>query len=455
MSFEALDSPIQCPASWPLVRLKQITKKIGSGATPTGGQAAYQVSRTNFALVRSQNVFDRSFSESGLAFISDAQAKDLRNVRLEEHDLLLNITGDGVTFGRACMVPKTLLPAVVNQHVSIIRLDQNTALPGYILSYLTHPAVKEYVEAFNAGGSRRAITKSHIESFVVPLPPLGVQASIAGILSTLDDRIALLRETNATLEAIAQALFKSWFVDFDPVRAKQQGFAPSGMDEATAALFPKSFAESELGMVPKGWRIGAVSDFARLHKGSINPLNQPQTTFEHFSLPAFDAGQRPVPELGSDIKSNKTSVPAEAVLLSKLNPHIPRVWLPFDAGSNAVCSTEFLAFVPDGGASREFVYCAFKMPAFQERLCQLVTGTSNSHQRVKPDGVSRVKAIVPDAHVLDAFATVTGPLLARVGRNRLISNSLATLRDTLLPRLISGQLRLPETEYQIADVGAT
>ena len=217
MSPEPLAPSISCPPDWSLVRLDEITRKIGSGATPTGGQAAYQSVRTGFALIRSQNIFDRVFSDAGLAFISDAQAHGLRGAQLEPRDLFLNITGDVVTFGRACMVPDGVLPARVNQHVSIIRLDSKRADPDFVLSYLTHPAVKEYIEAFNAGGSRRAITKAHIESFVVPLPPMAVQSAISQVLGTLDDRIALLRETNATLEAIAQALFKSWFVDFDPV----------------------------------------------------------------------------------------------------------------------------------------------------------------------------------------------------------------------------------------------
>ena len=120
-------SPLTCPSSWRLVRLKDIAKKIGSDATPAGGQAAYQETRTNYALVRSQNVFDRAFSDAGLAFISDEQAEGLRNARLQKNDLLLNITGDGVTFGRACLVPDEALPACVNQHVSIIRLDPSLA----------------------------------------------------------------------------------------------------------------------------------------------------------------------------------------------------------------------------------------------------------------------------------------------------------------------------------------
>jgi type I restriction enzyme S subunit len=173
-----------------------------------------------FAFIRSQNVFDRHFEPTGLAFISDEQASRLQGVVLQPGDLLLNITGDGITFSRACAVPVDVLPACVNQHVAIVRVNRAVSDPGYVLSYLTHPAVKSYIESFNAGGSRRAITKGHIESFEIALPPLAEQHAIAHILGTLDDKIELNRRMNETLEAMARALFKSWFVDFDPVRAK-------------------------------------------------------------------------------------------------------------------------------------------------------------------------------------------------------------------------------------------
>jgi type I restriction enzyme S subunit len=197
-------------------------------------------------------------------------------------------------------------------------------------------------------------------------------------------------------------------------------------------------------LVPRGWRVGKIGDFAKQHKGSINPLQNSETLYEHFSLPAFDSQHMPVLELGTEIKSNKTSVPPDAVLLSKLNPHIPRVWLPVNVGSHAVCSTEFLVFVPVGGASKEFIYCAFTTPKFKELLCQLVTGTSNSHQRVKPDSVSSMSAVLPPLAVLEIFANVVKPMFERIGHNLGKAQTLATLRDTLLPRLISGQLRLPD-----------
>ena len=300
---------------------------------------------------------------------------------------------------------------------------------------------------YNSGSAQPSLNRNFIYSIRIQVPARWEQDEIAHLLNSLDRRIALLRETNATLEAIAQALFKSWFVDFDPVRAKSQGLAPAGMDEATAALFPDGFEESALGAVPKGWRQGTVSDFAQMHRGSVNPGGSGDTLFEHFSLPAFDAGQMPVRERGAEIKSNKTSVPRDAVLLSKLNPHIPRVWLPVDVGPHAVCSTEFLVFVPAAGASREFAHCSFVTTQFQERLRQLVTGTSNSHQRVKPDGVLTLSTVVPPGPAIDAFSLVVRPIFERVGLNRLQAQTLATLRDTLLPRLISGQLRVPQAEF--------
>lgn len=304
-----------------------------------------------------------------------------------------------------------------------------------------------HLKELSVGSATKFLTKTILNDLQIPLPSKSTQDQIVNLLSALDERITLLRETNATLEAIAQALFKSWFVDFDPVRAKAEGRQPEGMEATTAALFPDSFEESELGLVPKGWRIGNVGDLASQKKGSVNPLASPAVLFEHFSLPAFDSGQAPVVELGQKIKSNKTPLPEEAVLLSKLNPHIPRVWLPVLYGPNAVCSTEFLAYSPQGGASKELIYSLLSSESFQLQLCQLVTGTSNSHQRVKPDQVLVVKLPIADKPVFKVFTELVRPLFDRVHAGRLQTQTLTQLRDTLLPRLISGQLRLPEAEH--------
>src|SRR5208337_1193149 len=143
--------------------------------------------------------------------------------------------------------------------VSIIRVNQEIADPGYVLGFLTHPAVKTYIESFNAGGSRRAITKGHIESFRLPLPSREEQSVIAQILGTLDDKIELNRRMNETLEAMARALFKSWFVDFAPVRAKAEGRDHS-LPKPLADLFPACLVDSELGEIPEGWAVRPFID---------------------------------------------------------------------------------------------------------------------------------------------------------------------------------------------------
>ncbi|HZV67879.1 MAG TPA: restriction endonuclease subunit S [Telluria sp.] len=454
MSSEGLVAPLACPDSWRRIRLKDASRKIGSGATPTGGQKAYLERRTNYALVRSQNVFDRAFSENGLAFISDEQAEGLRNVRLEKNDLLLNITGDGVTFGRVCLVPESILPACVNQHVSIIRLDQKQAIPGYVLSYLTHPAVKSYVEAFNAGGSRRAITKGHIESFVVPLPPLAIQNEIAEISGAMDARIALLRETNTTLEAIAQTLFKSWFIDFDPVHTKQEGREPEGMDATTAALFPDGFEESELGFLPSGWHTSPLSECCDYLSRGISPkyvedggvavINQ--KCIRDFSLDLskarrHDHVQRKI--TGRELRVGDVLVNSTGV------GTLGRVAQVLDLAEMAIVDSHVT--VVRAGRSISWAYLGLALMARQPEIQAMGEGSTGQTELSKSK-VGQLRLVIPPPTVLQAFDEVVVPLRRKISLNALQASSIAELRDALLPRLISGQLRLPDVESRM-DIG--
>lgn len=377
--------------------------------------------------------------------VSLAKASELERHRLRAGDILFARRGAQAT-GLSAIIDARFEDALCGTGALLLRTNSKRVLPRFLSLYLSSDFAYMWLRTHAVGAVMPNLNTDIIKALPLNLPPVQVQLAVSDFLGAIEDRITLLRETNTTLQTIAQALFKSWFVDFDPVRAKQEGRSPEGMDEATAALFPDSFEDSELGLVPKGWKVGALGDLAQLHKGTINPLNYPEDVFEHYSLPAFDTGQMPVFEAGSEIKSNKTNVPANAVLLSKLNPHIPRIWLPVDSGQNAVSSTEFLVFVPKHGATREFVFCMFSTPQFQQSLCQLVTGTSNSHQRVKPDGVVTMSSVLPIQEVVVCFGSVVKPIFDRIGHNRRQAQTLSTLRDTLLPRLISGQLRLPEAE---------
>jgi type I restriction enzyme S subunit len=285
-----------------------------------------------------------------------------------------------------------------------------------------------------------------------PIPPLAEQKAIAAVLGALDDKIELNRRMNATLEAMARALFQSWFVDFDPVRAKSDGGTPVALDPATAALFPDCFNDSEVGRIPKGWAVGAVSDLATLNRGAVIPSDFPTETFDHFSLPAFDNGRTPKAELGSAIMSNKFTVTPNSVLLSRLNPHIPRIWLPdLHDSRRSICSTEFMVACAKPSVSREYLFSLFASSAFASIYGTLVTGTTGSHQRIRPESVLDMKVVIPSPSLMRAFTDITKPMFGRINRNTEQSRTLETLRETLLPKLLSGELSVLKTKNSYAE----
>lgn len=192
---------------WRECKLGEISSKIGSGATPTGGEQSYK--KDGIALIRSQNIYDFNFSSEGLAYIDEKQAYDLRNVEVVQNDILINITGESVT--RSCIVPKQYLPARVNQHVSIIRPLKEKADFQFVFYYLQSikPELNSMAEI---GCTRRALTKDMLENIDIPLPSLFEQRTIASVLSGLDDKIDFLNKQNKTLEAMAETLFRQWFV---------------------------------------------------------------------------------------------------------------------------------------------------------------------------------------------------------------------------------------------------
>ena len=245
---------------WTEVALEGACTKIGSGATPRGGKEAY-LEDGPYALIRSQNVYNAGFTREGLAFINDEQAEALRNVEVFADDVLLNITGDSVA--RVCQVDPNILPARVNQHVAIIRTDPDRLDATYLRYYLASPEVQATLLSWaGSGGTRNALTKRMIESFVVQAPAdFAEQRAIAHVLGTLDDKIELNRRMNETLEGMARALFKSWFVDFEPVRAKMEGRwrrgeSLPGLPAELYDLFPGRLVGSEVGRCRRGGRCG-------------------------------------------------------------------------------------------------------------------------------------------------------------------------------------------------------
>ena len=271
------------------------------------------------------------------------------------------------------------------------------------------------------------VNRNHLHEALVVVPPIDSQKSIAQFLGALDDRITLLRETNATLEAIAQALFKSWFVDFDPVRAKLEGRTPEGMDEATAALFPDGFETSELGEVPRGWRIGELGDVAALKGGK-------QLSKEAFSNSAPNPVFGGAGVMGHTEQRNATdfviTVGRVGAYCGQFFWHIGDAWVNNNASH----------VVPSGKISSEWLLLWLKSVNMD------VIKKGAAQPFVSNGDIAKLSMIHPPIELIGAFGALVAPMFARSQLLVQQSVELASVRDTLLPRLFSGQLRLPETE---------
>jgi type I restriction enzyme S subunit len=344
------------------------------------------------------------------------------------------------TPGRVCMTPDPVSFCIAQDMVAV-RADPKKVYPKYLFALLRSSQVQAQIGNMHVGTLIPHFKKGDFDKLLLPVPDEQTQKTIGDTYFELSAKIELNRRMNATLEAMARALFQSWFVDFDPVRAKLDGRPPEGMDAETAALFPASFQDSELGHIPKGWTVGRVADVSDFSRSSINPGEFPDETFDHYSLPAFDEGRTPKAELGSAIMSTKLVVTRNSVLLSKLNPHIPRIWLPdLHNTRRSVCSTEFIVASTRPGYSREFLFSLFTSAAFASIYGTLVTGTTGSHQRIRPESVLEMKTVIPPPKLVEAFTTIAKPMFDQINRNIDQSRTLATLRDTLLPKLLSGEL---------------
>lgn len=312
-------------------------------------------------------------------------------------------------------------------------------------------ASQEFIDFATLGseGTRMPRAKwEHISRFGINLPALAEQQAITHVLCSLDNKIKLNRQMNETLEEIARALFKSWFVDFDPVRAKidghwQPGQSLPGLPTELYDLFPDRLVPSDSVDIPEGWSQRTLNDIAHNLKDKENPMQSPDILFIHFSIPAYDKNRKPRLEPGKDIRSIKTILPPGVVLLSRLNPENDRVWLvDLKQGDKAVCSTEFLVLKPKAMFSTAYIYCLARSTNFRQQLQSLVTGTSKSHQRAQMNYVMSIDTIIPTDSILQKFQEHTSVLFDRILANRRETSTLADLRDTLLPKLLSGEIRI-------------
>lgn len=305
----------------------------------------------------------------------------------------------------------------------------------------------------NTDSAVPGLNRENAHAVEVLIPPLDIQRNIATFLEQLDDRITLLRETNATLDAIAQTLFKSWFVDFEPVRAKAEDRQPEGMDATAAALFPDSFEESELGLVPKGWLTRSIYDMATYINGAAYKAFEP------------NAGRRGLPIIKiAELKAGITTQTAFSDVVMPAKYLIETGDILFSWSGNpdtsidtfvwqhapALLNQHIFRVLPHESFERSFVLQMLRnlKPVFAE-LARNKQTTGLGHVTVAD--LKRLHVVHPPQSVIEQFNTIAVPIHQMIFGNEQQAQTLTQLRDSLLPRLISGQLRLPDAEQTVAE----
>jgi len=302
--------------------------------------------------------------------------------------------------------------------------DKNIALAQRIITlrgkkkYVHNPFLKYYFQSSQgqyeldsraSGTTVFGIKAAVLRKTPVNLPPLPEQKAIAEVLSSLDDKIDLLHRQNKTLEQMAETLFRQWFVE-----------------------------EAQ-----EDWEEYRVSDIANHIKENVKPASNPLLMYKHYSLPAFDNSKNPVAEIGKEILSNKYAVPPKTILVSKLNPRVPRIWaIPSIVSENSICSTEFQVFKPKKKSYYGFLCFLFKSDEAVGELEMAASGTSGSHQRVKPQDILNIPFVTPSLDKAEDYSQEVMPLVEKQQRNIDYIHTLEKLRDTLLPKLMSGEVRI-------------
>ena len=406
---------------WKKYKLGEITSKIGSGATPKGGRDSYLGG--NIALIRSQNVLDFSFSKLGLAYINEVQAEKLSNVEVYEKDVLLNITGDSVA--RVCIVPNNVLPARVNQHVAIIRGNDKVDY-RYLLYYLQY--IKPQLLSLSQGGAtRNALTKKMIEELEVKMPSKGIQKEIVSILYALDSKIELNRRINDNLEQQTQALFKSWFVDFEPFRGGK-------------------FVDSELGMIPKGWNIQPISSIFNFQEGpgirnwqyvnngtkfiNIRCINNDIINIQNANMISDEEAQGKYAHFM--LKENDIVISCSGTLGRKAL--VLKEYLPL------CLNTSVIRFTPRINRQLGFLYGYLGSSLFLNKQIELASGSVQAN--FGPIHLKGMSIAIPDNNVLNQFSDIVNSIIQK--KKNIISESLrlTNLRDSILPKLMSGKIKI-------------
>ena len=435
---------------WQMTSLREVATRITKGTTPTRGEGfvSYGIN-----YIKSESITpDGTIDVSKFAFIDEKTHAALARSQLRAGNVLFSMAG--VYLGKTAVVSPEHLPANTNQAVGIITLDESKADPRFVHYSIQSPACRSWVARSAAQSAQPNFNLQEIGDLPIPAISLEKQRAIAHILGTLDEKIELNRKQNETLEAMARALFKAWFVDFEPVRAKmegrwQRGQSLPGLPAHLYDLFPDRLIESELGEIPEGWRHSTIGAEVTVCGGST-PSTKSTEFWEggqhHWATPKdLSALKFPV-LLDTDRKITDAGLgkissgllPVGTVLLSS---RAPIGYLAIAEVPTAI-NQGFIAMKCDGVLPNVFVlaWCRESMDA--------IVGNANgsTFQEISKGNFRPIPVFVPTDPVLKSYQNLADSLYRRMVESEEESRSLAQLRDTLLPKLISGELRITDTE---------
>ena len=392
------------------IKLKDCCLKIGSGATPKGGASVYI--DEGVSLIRSQNVYNLNFSYSGLAHINDEAAEKLKGVTVYSRDVLLNITGDSVA--RTCMVPDDVLPARVNQHVSIIRPDESVLNPRYLSYYMASPFMQRYMlnVALGKGASRSAITKEMIEKFTIPIPIIEIQNKVVEILESYDKMLETNSRKIELLERAAELLYKEWFVKF-----RFPGYERAEFEEKQ----PKGWVvgNRDKYYAPKCFSYGALSMIGEFTRGK----NITAAEMEEGRIPVISAGIEPSGYHSiANVFGRNLTISASGANAGYLKYNLEDIWA-------ADCSYY------QNDENIWFVYNTLKF--LQPVISNMQCGAAQPH--VYPKHINRLSILIPTKELINQYNQTVSHFYDEISCIRKQNSNLLMQRNRILPRLMSGK----------------
>lgn len=407
---------------------------------PFGSQLhAHDYLAEGVPVVPTEAIRARRIDHSVLPKISQEKAMELTRHRLQTGDILFARRGVQAT-GHIGFVRDAEVGMVCGTGAIRLRLDPSTDdLDAEFLSHvLADPASVDWFKFHAIGATMPNLNEGIIRAFPLLVPPRSEQRAIAGLLSGLDDKIELNRETNETLEALARALFKDWFVDFGPTRAKAEGRPPYLAPELWD-LFPDALDDEDK---PEGWETGHLRQIAESPSRGVSPSDVSEDTpyigLEHMPRRSIALSEW---EGAGKVTSNKSSFNAGEFLFGKLRPYFHKVGI---APIDGICSTDIVVVKSKKTEWSAFVLACISSDEFVAFTDQTSTGTKMP--RTSWTLMGQYQLILPSDQIATAFHSTVQPMITRFVAGIHESRTLAQTRDLLLPKLMSGEIRLREAE---------